>query len=44
MYYIKREAWLYGAKLKETNGIYCRRLMDKNEGIINKMRDIFLLK
>ena len=38
MYHIKREAWFNGAKL---NGVYCRRLMDKNEEIINSIRDIF---
>ena len=39
MYHIKREAWFGGAKL---NGVNCRRLMDKNEEIINKIRDIFI--
>ena len=38
MYHIKREAWFGGAKL---NGVNCRRLMIKNEEIINKIRDIF---
>ena len=38
IYYIKREAWFGGAKLDEVN---CRRLMDKNEEIINKIRDMF---
>ena len=38
MYHIKREAWFGGAKL---NGVSCRRLMDKNEEIINSIRDIF---
>ena len=39
MYHIKREAWFGGAKL---NGVNCRRLMNKNEEIINKIRDIFI--
>ena len=39
MYHIKREAWFGGAKL---NGVNCRRLMDKNEDIINSIRDIFI--
>ena len=39
MYHIKREAWIGGAKLNEVN---CRRLMDKNEEIINKIRDMFI--
>ena len=39
MYHIKREAWFSGAKL---NGVNCRRLMDKNEEIINSIRDIFI--
>ena len=39
MYNIKREAWFGGAKL---NGVNCRRLMDKNEDIINSIRDIFI--
>ena len=39
MYHIKGEAWFDGAKLNEIN---CRRLMDKNEEIINKIRDIFI--
>ena len=39
MYYIKREAWFGGTKL---NGVNCRRLMDKNEEIINKTKDILL--
>ena len=39
MYHIKREAWFGGAKL---NGINCRRLMDKNEDIINSIRDVFI--
>ena len=38
MYHIKREAWFGGAK---KNGVHCRRLMDKNEDIINSIRDIF---
>ena len=39
MYHVKREAWIGGAKL---NGINCRILMDKNEEVINKIRDIFI--
>ena len=39
MYHIKREAWFGGAKL---NGVNCRRLMEKNEEIINSIRDIFI--
>ena len=39
MYHIKREAWFGGAKL---NGVNCRSLMDKNEEIINNIRDIFI--
>ena len=39
MYNIKRRAWFGGAKL---NGVNCRRLMDKNEDIINSIRDIFI--
>ena len=39
MYHIKRESWFGGAKL---NGVNCRRLMNKNEEIINKIRDIFI--
>ena len=39
MYYIKREAWFSGAKL---NGVNCRRLMDQNEEIINRIGDIFI--
>ena len=39
MYHIKREAWFGGDKLNEVN---YRRLMNKNEKIINKMRDIFI--
>ena len=39
MYHIKREAWFGGAKL---NGVNCRRLMNKNEDIINKIRDMFI--
>ena len=39
MYHIKREVWFGGAKL---NGANCRRLMDKNEDIINRIRDIFI--
>ena len=39
MYLIKREAWFGGSKL---NGVNCRRLMDKNEEIINSIRDIFI--
>ena len=38
MYHIKWEAWLGGVKLNDVN---CRRLMDKNEDIINSIRDIF---
>ena len=37
MYHIKREVWFGGVKL---NGVNCRRLMDKNEKIINSIRDI----
>ena len=39
MYHIKREAWFGGTKL---NGVKRRRLMDKNEDIINNIRDIFI--
>ena len=39
MYNIKRGAFFGGAKL---NGVNCRRLMDKNEGIINIIIDIFI--
>ena len=39
MYHIKQEAWFGGAKL---DGVNCRRLMDKNEYIINSIRDIFI--
>ena len=39
MYHIKREAWFGDAKLK---GVNSRRLMDKNEEIINKIRDMFI--
>ena len=39
MYHFKREAWFGGVKL---NGVNCRRLMDKNEEIINRIRDIFV--
>ena len=39
MYHIKREAWFGGAKLNEVN---YRRLMDKNEEIINSIRDMFI--
>ena len=39
MYHIKREAWFGGAKL---NCVNCRRLMDKNEEIINRISDIFI--
>ena len=39
MYYIKREAWFGGGKL---NGVNCRRLMDKSEEIINRIRDMFI--
>ena len=39
MYHIKREAWFGGAKL---NGVNCRILMDKNEEIINSIRDMFI--
>ena len=38
MYHIKWEAWFGGDKL---NGVNCRSLMDKNEEIINKIRDFF---
>ena len=38
MYRIEREVWFGGAKL---NGVNCRRLMDKNKVIINRIRDIF---
>ena len=40
-YNIKREAWFGGTKL---NGVNCRRLMEKNEEIINSIRDIFIEK
>ena len=39
IYHIKREAWFGGGKL---NGVNCRRLMDKNEEIINSIRDLFI--
>ena len=39
MYHIKREVWFGSAKL---NGVNCRRLMDKNEEIIKRIRDIFI--
>ena len=39
MYHIKREAWFGGAKL---NGVNCRRLMEKNEEGINRIKDIFI--
>ena len=39
MYHIKQEPWFGGAKL---NGVNYRRLMDKNEEIINNVRDIFI--
>ena len=39
MYHIKWEAWFGDAKLNRVN---CRRLMDKNEYIINKIRNIFI--
>ena len=39
MYHIKRESWFGGAKL---NGVNYRRLMDKNEEIINSIRDVFI--
>ena len=39
MYHIKWEAWFGGSKL---NGVNCRKLMDKNKVIINKIRDIFI--
>ena len=39
MYHIKTDAWFGGAKL---NGISCRRLMEKNEEIINSIREIFI--
>ena len=39
VYHIKREVWFGGAKL---NGVNCIRLMDKNEEIINRIRDIFI--
>ena len=38
MYRTKREVWFSGAKL---DGVNCRRLMGKNEDIINSIRDIF---
>ena len=39
MHHIKRETWFGGAKL---NGVNCGRLMDKNEEIINMIRDVFI--
>ena len=39
IYYIKCGAWFGGAKL---NSWICRRLMDKNEEMINNIRDIFI--
>ena len=39
IYHIKREACFCGAKL---NGVNYRRLMDKNEEMINNIRDIFI--
>ena len=39
MYHIKREAWFGGSKL---NGVNCRRLMDKNEEIIDSIRENFI--
>ena len=39
MYHIKREAWFGGATL---NGVNCRRVVDTNEEIMNKIRDIFI--
>ena len=39
VYHIKREAWFGGSKL---NGVNWRRLMDQNEEIINRIRDIFI--
>ena len=39
VYHIKREVWFVGFKL---NGVNCRRLMDQNEEIINRIRDIFI--
>ena len=38
-YHIKREAWFGGAKL---NGVNVRRLMDKNEEIINMFKQFCL--
>ena len=38
-YHIKREVWFGGTKL---NGVNCRRLMEKNEEIINSLRDILI--
>ena len=38
-YHIKREAWFGTAML---NGVNCRRLMGKNEEIINSIRGIFI--
>ena len=39
MYHIKQESWFGSAKL---NGVNCRKLMDKDKVIINKIRDIFI--
>ena len=39
IHHIKREAWFCGAKLNEVN---CRRLMGKNEEVINNIRDIVI--
>ena len=39
MYHIKREVLLGAAKL---NGVNCRRLMHRNEVIINNIRDIVI--
>ena len=39
MYHIKQESWFGSAKL---NGVNCRRLINKSEEIINKIRDIFI--
>ena len=38
-YHIKLEAWFGGVKL---NGVNCRRLMEKNEEIISRIKDIFI--
>ena len=39
MYHIKREVWFGGSKLNDLN---CRRLIEKNEEIINRIRDMFI--